>query len=388
LKTKISRYFSSEKLTCLFLGTLFLVAEPVQNSNFFSPDKNKTHVRYNIPADSLSSDGPIIVYENGGITYYSVFPSGSNFEISRKNMAKHDTLSCFIDETKRRFCFQLKDTIITENDTYDLPGKMLVLSDIHANFKGLEMILTGAGVLDDNLNWIFGKGHLVFDGDIFDRGDNATECLWLIYKLENEAVQHGGKVHLILGNHEILNLKGNYNNVRNKYFKNSDALNLEYKKWYAPDTELGKWLRSKNCIEKIGEYLFVHGGISSAFPKNKYTITEINDNIRQRIDSIYNEGEMSKDIFIGWGSPLWYRGLVESKESLEEVEQTLVAFGSSKMILGHTEVDEINYLYNGKIIPVDLRHRINTEKGQMFALWFENNNFFIIDNLGSKTNLR
>ena len=34
------------------------------------------------------------------------------------------------------------------------------------------------GIIDKNLNWKFGKGHLVVLGDIFDRGSMVTEVLW------------------------------------------------------------------------------------------------------------------------------------------------------------------------------------------------------------------
>jgi hypothetical protein len=254
-----------------------------------------------------------------------------------------------------------------------------MISDIEGNFKGFAEILIAAGVINKEFNWTFGNGHLVLDGDFFDRAVNVTECLWLIYKLEDEAELQGGKVHLILGNHEMMNLRGNFKYVRKKYPENAKALNLEYNKWYAPDTELGKWLRSKNGIEKIGDYLFVHGGISKDFPKDCYTITEINDNIRICIDKSYKEGEASKDIFIGSQSPLWYRGIANQEENIEDVEHTLKSFNASKMILGHTIFDEMKYLYDKKVIVIDLEHQINTENGKMYGLYFDNGEFYVID---------
>lgn len=389
MKTKkLFRYYLHGIIAFALTGILFLNSGAKQNLYSFPEHENQTCSRTGDDSISLGSDGPIIIYQDGKIINYSVFPSGTSFVVSQKNISKSDSISCFVDETKSKFSFQLKDIIDTEKDIYDLPEKMLILSDIHGNFKGLEMILTGAGVLDNNLNWIFGKGHLVMDGDIFDRGFNASECLWLIYKLEGEAEKQGGKVHFILGNHEILNLKGDYNNVMRKYYITSDTMKLEYKKWYTADTELGRWLRSKNSIEKIGEYLFLHAGIRKDFPKDEYSITGINENIRERIDRIYNKGEMAKDTFIGRGSTLWYRGLVDTIEKQDEVEKTLASFGASKMILGHTVVENIKYFYNEKVIAIDLEHRINTESGQMYALWFENNKFFVIDNKGNKTFLK
>ena len=184
---KLLKYFLPGIIDFALAGILFFNFGLIQNLYSFPGCENQTSSVLNKDSASLSSDGPIIVYDNGAIFSYSVYPSGTSFIITKKNITSSDTLSCFVDETNRKFSFHIKDTIVTEKDIYELPEKMLIISDIHGNFKGLEMILTGAGVLDDNLNWIFGNGHLVLDGDVFDRGNNATECLWLIYKLESEA---------------------------------------------------------------------------------------------------------------------------------------------------------------------------------------------------------
>ncbi|MDD5363639.1 MAG: metallophosphoesterase [Ignavibacteria bacterium] len=355
---------------------------------FYSPvyEKNRGE-QTDKDSSSLGSDGPIIIYDNGSIISYSIIPGSADYKITKKEIKKTDTMTCNIDETKHRFSFQLKDSINIEKDEYEMPGKMFIISDIEGNFKGFEMILNAAGVINKNFQWTFGSGHLVLNGDLFDRAVNVTECLWLIYKLENEAERRGGKVHFILGNHEMMNLRGNYKYVRNKYIEDAKALNLEYNKWYAPDTELGKWLRSKNGIEKIGDFIFVHGGISKDFPKDKYTISEINDNIRMCIDKVFPAGEASKDIFIGSRGPLWYRDVVNEKETQEEVEQTLKSFNASKMIMGHTILDKMKYLYEWKAIAIDIEHQINSDNGKMYGLYFERGEFFIIDNNGIKVSL-
>lgn len=339
-------------------------------------------------SSGLGSDGPVIIYENGGITCYSVISEGREFKIKISSVSREDIFSCHIDETNTGFSFRLKDTITTEPDEYELPGKMLIISDIEGNFRGFSEILTGTGVTDRNFNWIFGDGHLVLPGDFFDRGINVTECLWLIYKLENEALLHGGKVHFILGNHEMMNLKERFKYVRKKYFVNADTLGLEYSKWYSPDSELGRWLRSKNCVEKIGDFLFLHAGISKDFPHDEITLSEINENTRERIERVFIPGETSKDIYIGNDGPLWYRDIVLEKETQDDVERTLKSYNSSKMIVGHTIVDSIKYLYNQSVIAVDLYHQENSDKGIMLALWFENGMFYTIDNNGNRTELK
>jgi len=50
--------------------------------------------------------------------------------------------------------------------------------------------------------------------------------------------------------------------------------------------------------------------------------------------------------------------------------------------------DEIKYLYNQKAIAIDLEHQLNTANGKMYALWYENGDFYVIDNKGTKANLK
>jgi len=346
-----------------------------------------------VDSSGFSSDGPVIVYQDSKVLNYSVIPNlnktdGNLFEISVGEISKDDTLTCIVDETVNQFDFKLKENIQIEKDTYELPEKMLIISDIEGSFRGFQMILEGAGVINENFEWTFGIGHLVLNGDFFDRGINVNECLWLIYKLESEAEMHGGKVHFILGNHEIMVLQNDLRYVRQKYFDNADSLGLDYSKWYSPETELGRWLRSKNAIENIGGYLFVHAGLSKDVPYGKYTLTQINDSIRYSIDIDFEREERRKNLFIGSKSPIWYRGIMEEEETQAEVDSTLEIFNANKMVLGHTVVDSIKYLYNKKVIGIDLHHQENSDKGFMYALFFENGEFYVINNSGNKSLLK
>lgn len=368
-------------------GNFFLNQDLKQNAGSANQKNIQITELNEEDSSGFSSDGPVVVYDAGNIISYCIKPDKNNFNVSREQINKTDKLTCRIDETNQQFDFKLKYSINIEKDVYELPDKMLIVSDIEGNFRGFSLILKGAGVINEDFGWIFGNGHLVLCGDFFDRGINVTECLWLIYKLENEAELQGGKVHFILGNHELMNMRNDFRYVRKKYLVNADSLNLNYQDWYDVNTELGKWLRSKNGIEKIGDFLFLHAGISKDFPKDTLSLNEINNNIRASLDKIFEKGEASKDNFIGSNSPLWYRGIVNETETQQDIENTLFAFNASKMIIGHTIVERIKFLYNNKIIAIDIEHKENTDKGIMYALWYDNGEFFTIDNNGIKTKL-
>jgi len=338
---------------------------------------------------TFDADGPIILHEEPGISSYSILPDGEIYILSKRSVSNADSFTCCISQTGKSFSFTLKSRIVNEPDNYPLPSKMLIISDIEGNFEGFESILKGAGVIDSGFKWIFGSGHLVLNGDFFDRGLNVTECLWLIYKLETEAEIAGGKVHFILGNHEVMNLRGDHRYVRKKYFANADSLGLDYKLWYSADSELGRWLRSKNCIEKIGDYLFVHGGISPQLHGANMNISEINDHLRNIIDKPYDAGSSYLDsLVLRKHGPLWYRGMAESELSPDTLRNILTAFEAEKVIIGHTIFDNISYLYDENIIAIDLDHSANSAKGFMNALWYHDGRLSVIDNKGILTEIK
>ena len=102
-------------------------------------------------------------------------------------------------------------------DEYTTESPIIALSDIEGNFNAFSSFLMANKVINKNFDWIFGNGHLVLLGDFMDRGTNVTQCLWLIYKLEQQAALQNGKVHFVIGNHEAMNLQGNVKYVAPKY---------------------------------------------------------------------------------------------------------------------------------------------------------------------------
>lgn len=140
---------------------------------------------------------------------------------------------------------QIQPELNIEPSIYTLPEKFLAVSDIEGNLEAFVMLLQDAGVMDTNYNWTFDDGHLFFVGDMFDRGTNVTECLWLLYRLESQAEAMGGKIHFIVGNHDMMNMIYDFRYVAQKYLANVLLMDETLESIYASDTELGSWLRTK-----------------------------------------------------------------------------------------------------------------------------------------------
>lgn len=338
------------------------------------------------------TDGPHVFYRGNKIVVKSVVMEDSQ-AVARKAVYKQKNevlLTCVIPETGDAFSFGLADSLYINPTEYtSMPAKLLALSDIEGNFKALKTMLLGAKVMDDHFNWTFGKGHLVLNGDYFDRGTNVTECLWLIYKLEMEARTAGGNVHFILGNHEVMNMSGDTRYVRNKYFENAELINEEYEKWYTNETELGRWLRSKNVVEKIGDFIFCHAGISPSLANSRMELDDINRIARRW----YGKPEKSitdpdaELIFNSTTGIFWYRDLAKNKADISDVNYFLGRYKAKKIVIGHTLSEDVKAMYNGKVILIDLQHEENLRQGFMKTLWIEKGLSYVLDSRGEKSSV-
>lgn len=249
----------------------------------------------------------------------------------------------------------------SDPDTYIGATRICAVSDIHGNLDRLIDLLKGNGVIDNNLQWDWRDGHLVVVGDIFDRKAEVTEALWFIHQLEQEARKQGGWVHFILGNHEVMVLRGNCKYVNEKYTELvSKELEIKVQDLYGPDTELGRWLRSKNVIIKINDLLFVHGGISPELINHGYTIQTVNDTIRNFLDvrdHVIHFDEGLRFLF-GYEGPLWYRGYIKNWKGIpmakeDQVRSVLDYYGASTIVVGHTIVERVTSLYGGRVYAIE-----------------------------------
>ncbi|MFH1701617.1 MAG: metallophosphoesterase [Candidatus Zixiibacteriota bacterium] len=268
--------------------------------------------------------------------------------------------------------------------------KIFMVSDIHGEYFQLLELLRGAQIIDSLNHWIWGNGHLVINGDIFDRGEFVTECLWLIYNLEREANHKGGKVHFLLGNHELMIMIDDNRYVNDKY-KNGivKKSRIRYQDLFGSDMEIGRWLLSKNIIMKINDILFVHGGLYPPLIDSGWAIGSINSKAREYLGLRSSQRAFHSEATLLFGSfgPFWYRGFhyeMENKYPLatdEEIDQILKYYGVSSMVVGHTHVDEITRMRDGKIYAIDIPL---DELGYFQGLLWESGQFYKVNPNGER----
>jgi len=259
------------------------------------------------------------------------------------------------------------DTIyVPDKSTFNNIRKIAALSDIHGQYDLLIELFKNNRIIDETLNWSFGKGHLVIAGDIFDRGDKVNEVLWFIYRLEAQAKNKGGRVHYLLGNHEYMILYNDLRYLHEKYKTSSTLLNLEYDELYSDKTIIGRWLRSKSNIIKINNNIFTHGGISEdLISYEDFNLEKINDTMRKSIPQLKklrkNRNEVKSDsifynVYYGNKSLIWYRGYFKKYNpdiTDADISRILKLVDSDHIVVGHSTNEKVIQLYNNKIFGVD-----------------------------------
>lgn len=235
-------------------------------------------------------------------------------------------------------------------------NKIAALSDIHGQYDLLIELLKNNKIIDEDLKWIFGDGHFVIVGDVFDRGDKVNEVLWFLYDLEIQAKKKGGYVHFLLGNHEYMILQNDLRYIHTKYHKTPFLLGIEYKELYGENTVIGRWLRSKSTIIKINDIMFTHGGISKEFFSSvDFDLEKINRDMRESIDLSIDEMVSNNfyNIYFGEKSLTWYRGYYYHDMTDKQLNKLLDKIEAKRIVVGHSSNDNILEFYDNIIYCVD-----------------------------------
>lgn len=365
---------------------------------------NKNHEKLSKNSILNSVDGPYIFDMKDSIRIVNVKQiKDSSFNIVTR-IEKKNKNRLFICEVNNldadKFSFSLIQDYKIPKGVYSQNEKIFVISDIEGNFNALYSLLVGNNIIDQNFNWTFDTGHLVICGDMFDRGKDVIPCLWLLYSLEKKAELFGGKVHFILGNHDVMNLQLDIRYVKQKYLQLAKILSGEsddkkaYQKLMSTNNELVKWISSKNSVEKIGKSLFLHGGISPELVDALFSIDEINQTVREHIHEhlIRKPGLNEKaNLIMGRKGPLWYRGLVQDykqhykKVTMSQLDKILKYYEVDRIVIGHTIVsDQITTDFNNKIIRINTKHSTKKFSGKTEGLLIHGKNYWRVSDTGEK----
>src|SRR5215510_7491369 len=88
------------------------------------------------------------------------------------------------------------------------PQRLVAIGDIHGDLDALVGILKRASLIDSNLRWSGRDAILVQTGDFLDRGPKTRGVMDLLMQLQKDAPRQNGRVIILLGNHEAMNIFG------------------------------------------------------------------------------------------------------------------------------------------------------------------------------------
>jgi hypothetical protein len=294
--------------------------------------------------------------------------------------------------------------------------RIVAVGDLHGDYDAWIDIARSAGLVDAKNAWSGGATTLVQTGDILDRGPDSLKIVRHLQKLQKEAPKAGGRIIVLIGNHEAMNVIGDLRyvdpgefaafrdsrsealrqsvwdansrqliagykakypamtdkEIRDDWFKATPLGWIEHQRAWSPTGELGRWAASLPAVAKIGDTLFVHGGLSVA-----YTAAGGLDEINRRVRAAVAAADKSPNsILTDPLGPLWYRGLITRGPAFEqevaaaaaaagkpniprppiaqELDMVLAAFGAKRLVVGHTpNLAGIDISHGGKLVRID-----------------------------------
>ncbi|KAL2487592.1 Uncharacterized protein Fot_40884 [Forsythia ovata] len=280
------------------------------------------------------------------------------------------------------------------------PTRLIAIGDLHGDLFKAKQALRLAGLIDPNDRWSGGSSTVVQVGDILDRGGDEIKLLYFFEKLKREAAKVGGTVITMNGNHEIMNVDGDFRYVTPnglKEFENwamwqhvgnfmkkmcggldgnvviddpFDGMPKEFRgikpellngvrarmAALRPNGLISKRFLSKNqTVVVVGESVFVHGGL---LPKHVvYGLERVNEEVRDWIHGL--KSKVANQLVRGRHSIVWLRNFSNELakdcdcSTLEHVLETIP--GVKRMIMGHTIQEHgINGVCSNRAIRIDV----------------------------------
>ncbi|GMY10507.1 shewanella-like protein phosphatase 1 isoform X1 [Fagus crenata] len=295
------------------------------------------------------------------------------------------------------------------------PGRRIVaVGDLHGDLDQARCALEMAGVLspDGQDLWTGGESVLIQLGDILDRGEEEIAILSLLRSLDIQAKAKGGAVFQVNGNHETMNVEGDFRYVESEAFDECNDF-LEYLDECGNDWEeafvgwigvSGRWKKERKMSQnywgplnivkrqkgviarsmllrpggplacelaqhavalKVNDWVFCHGGL---LPHHvAYGMERLNREVSHWMRGLSESSDSPQIPFIatrGYDSVVWNRLFSRDVSDLEDyqieqihsiLEETLQAVGATAMVVGHTpQTLGVNCKYNCSIWRVDV----------------------------------
>lgn len=229
--------------------------------------------------------------------------------------------------------------------------RVFSVGDLHGDAQSCQKILKSLGLMGDAGEWTGGRSILVQTGDVTDRGDASGPIFQSLFRLQDEAPASGGKVILLLGNHELMNLQGDFRYATPADTASIAALEPDLKgesssslqtrtRIFSKEGWLGQGVRERfQALAVERNVLFVHAGLLPIF-KDMLPggLDSVNAEVKRLLTQDASSLRMEASPLLGDDGPFWTRRLALGPEGsiCREVQESLDLVGVTRMVVGHT----------------------------------------------------
>jgi len=220
-----------------------------------------------------------------------------------------------------------------------------VIGDVHGELEKLRNLLRVAELIrtdtDGNEIWCGGETTLWLMGDLVDHGPDGIGAVELVMRLQHQAAQVGGQVHVLLGNHDMLLLAARRFGTRpipgsektcRDYWQENGGQETDLER-ITPDHV--RWLSSLPAMAREGEHLLAHADalLYTGYGKS---IAQVNQSMTELLQS---------DDITSWDRLLdefsEHRAFVDAATGTERAAAFLRHFGGRQLVHGHTPVTKL-----------------------------------------------
>jgi hypothetical protein len=238
------------------------------------------------------------------------------------------------------------------------------MGDLHGDRDATLAALRLGGLVDEAGTWTGGDTILVQTGDTTDRGPDSLGVITLLRSLVEPARAAGGEVVMVNGNHEVMNLMGDW-----RYVSEADVAGFggvgARREAFSRDGEVGRFLRSLPVVAMVDDTVFVHGGLTSSFAG--LGVDALNTTARLHYDDALEDRHPVHDE----NGPTWYRGYVTDppEQACPHLERALAAVGGRRMVVGHTtqRTGDVLTRCDGRLAVIDVG--ISAHYGGHVGVW-------------------
>lgn len=260
-------------------------------------------------------------------------------------------------------------------------ARVVAIGDLHGDFEATLGVLRLAGAVDANGKWVGQNLTVVQTGDQLDRGDGERKILDLFARLEQEAESAGGRFIVLNGNHEVMNVAGDFRYVTEGGFSSfadvtSPALPEQIAAQvpalmqgrataFLPGGPYARALASRRIVVQVGETVFVHGALLEKHLD--YGIDRMN-----RETSEWMRGVRPQvPLLAADDAPVWSRlySMDSDSKACAQLARVLLRMGAKRMVVGHTiQQHGITSACNDRIWRIDVGMADHYGGGSLGAL--------------------